>query len=92
MTMPPTPFEYQGREVAGCALALLFGSGATYRLVATRANGQPAFGVYMHDPHSKVMHALGLMVLALAGDRISSITRFDNSNLARFGLPRTLDA
>jgi RNA polymerase sigma-70 factor (ECF subfamily) len=32
------------------------------------------------------------MVLTLAGDRISALTRFDNSNLARFGLPRTLDA
>ncbi len=32
------------------------------------------------------------MVLALAGRQISAITRFDNSNLARFGLPRTLDA
>jgi RNA polymerase sigma-70 factor (ECF subfamily) len=33
----------------------------------------------------------GLIVLTLAGDRISAITRFnDNSVLARFGLPRTL--
>ena len=92
LTMPPVPFEYQGREVAGRALSLLFGQGLRYRLVATRANGQPAFGVYVHDPRSGVLRANGLMVLALAGRRISAITRFDNSNLARFGLPRTLDA
>jgi RNA polymerase sigma-70 factor (ECF subfamily) len=92
LTMPPAPFEYQGREVAGRALSLLFGRGLRYRLVATRANGQPAFGIYVHDPRSAVLHASGLMVLALSGRQVSAITRFDNSNLARFGLPRTLDA
>jgi RNA polymerase sigma-70 factor (ECF subfamily) len=30
------------------------------------------------------------MVLTLAGDKICNITRFDNSVLPRFGLPRTL--
>jgi RNA polymerase sigma-70 factor (TIGR02960 family) len=92
MTMPPAPFEYQGRQVAARALALLFGQGIRYRLVATRANGQPAFGIYVRDPNSAVLHANGLIVLALEGGRICSLTRFDNSNLARFGLPRTLDA
>jgi hypothetical protein len=92
LTMPPVPFEYQGREVAGRALSLLFGRGLRYRLVPTRANGQPAFGIYVHDPRSDVLRANGLMVIALAGRQVSAITRFDNSNLARFGLPRTLDA
>jgi RNA polymerase sigma-70 factor (TIGR02960 family) len=90
--MPPAPFEYQGREVALRGLSLLFGHGLRYRLVATRANGQPAFGLYVHDPRAGVLHAEGVMVLTLAGRRISAIDRFDNSNLARFGLPRTLDA
>jgi len=36
------------------------------------------------------MHANGLLVLTLAGSQISAMTRFDNSALARFGLPRTL--
>jgi RNA polymerase sigma-70 factor (ECF subfamily) len=31
-----------------------------------------------------------MLVLTLAGDQISAITRFDNSVLARFGLPRKL--
>jgi len=92
LTMPPVPFEYQGRDVAGRALSLLFGRGMRYRLVPTRANGQPAFGIYVNDPHSEVMHANGLMVLTLAGERISALARFDNSSLARFGLPRTLQA
>ena len=64
--------------------------GRTYRLVATRANGQPAFGAYVRDPHTTIAHAAGLLVLTLAGDRISALTRFDNSALPRFGLPRTL--
>jgi RNA polymerase sigma-70 factor (ECF subfamily) len=78
--------------VAARALTLLFGRGMRYRLIATRANGQPAFGIYVHDAHSDVVHASGLMVLTLAGGRISALTRFDNSSLARFGLPRTLEA
>jgi hypothetical protein len=30
------------------------------------------------------------MVLALAGEKVSALTWFDNSVLIRFGLPRTL--
>jgi RNA polymerase sigma-70 factor (ECF subfamily) len=92
LTMPPAPFEYQGRAVAARALSLVFGRGLRYRLVATRANGQPAFGLYVRDPRSEVLHANGLIVLTLAGRQVSMLTQFDNSNLARFGLPRTLDA
>jgi hypothetical protein len=60
------------------------------RLIATRANGQPGFGLYVRDPHAPVLHAIGLLVLTLAGDRICAMTRFDASVLAYFGLPRTL--
>ena len=57
--------------------------------MATRANGQPAFGVYVRYPRA-VGHANGLLLLTLAGSRISAMTRFDNSVLPRFGRPRTL--
>jgi hypothetical protein len=67
-----------------------FRQGRTYRLVATRANGQPAFGAYVRDPHVPVLHAMGLLVVTLAGERICVMTLFDKSVLARFGLPRTL--
>src|SRR5216683_1254987 len=91
LTMPPVPLEYQGRELAARFLAVTaFRQGRTYRLVATRANGQPAFGTYIRDPHARILHANGLLVLTLAGSRICVITRFDNSVLPRFGLPRTL--
>jgi hypothetical protein len=42
------------------------------------------------DRHAPVLHANGLIVLTLAGDQISTITRFDASVLPRFGLPRSL--
>jgi RNA polymerase sigma-70 factor, ECF subfamily len=90
LTMPPIPLEYRGRELAGRFFILAFRPGRRCRLVATRANGQPAFGVYLGDPHAPVLHANGLLVLTLAGDRISMITRFDTSVLPRFGLPRFL--
>ena len=46
------------------------------QLVPTRANGQPAFGYYLQDPHAAVERANGLIVLTLAGDKICAITRF----------------
>ena len=91
LAMPPVPLEYAGRELAAQFLtAVAFRQGRRYRLVATRANCQPAFGAYVRDPRAGISHANGLLVFTLAGNRISGITRFDNSVLARFGLPRTL--
>jgi RNA polymerase sigma-70 factor (TIGR02960 family) len=92
LSMPPVPLEYQGRDVAARALSVVFSQGQPLRLIATRANGQPAFGVYVSDPHAAVLHATGLMVATLSGRRISALTRFDTSALSRFGLPRTLPA
>jgi RNA polymerase sigma-70 factor (ECF subfamily) len=89
--MPPVPLEYQGRELAARFFtAVAFAADRTYRLVPARANGQPAFGIYLRDPRARVAHASGLLVINLAGHQISAITRFDNSSLAGFGLPRML--
>jgi RNA polymerase sigma-70 factor (TIGR02960 family) len=91
LRMPPVPLEYQGRELVGEFFATVaFRQGRQYRLVPTRANGQPAFAVYMRDSVNDVTRAFGLMVATLAGDRISVITRFDNSAITRFGFPRIL--
>lgn len=90
LTMPPLPFEYHGRESVAGFLAAVHPT-APYRLVPTRANGQPAFGCYLPDSAAPVVRANGLLVLTLDGDRISALTRFlDNSVIGRFGLPRTL--
>jgi RNA polymerase sigma-70 factor (TIGR02960 family) len=89
LSMPPLPLEYEGIDVARRFYATMIGSGRRFDLVPTRANGQPAFGSYLRAP-TGIRHGTGLLVLTLAGDRISSITRFDTSVLPRFGLPRSL--
>jgi RNA polymerase sigma-70 factor (TIGR02960 family) len=91
VAMPPLPLEYQGRELARrFHETVVFRQGRTYRLVATRANGQPAFGAYLRDAAGGPSHAIGLVAITLAGDRIAAITRFDTAVLPRFGLPRSL--
>jgi RNA polymerase sigma-70 factor (ECF subfamily) len=89
MSMPPMPFEYAGRAVVAHFCANLFGSGRRFDLVPTRANGQPAFGSYLRAP-TGIRQGVGLIVLALAGDRICALTRFEPSVLGWFGLPRSL--
>jgi RNA polymerase sigma-70 factor (ECF subfamily) len=93
LRMRPLPVEYRGRSAARHFLAVVAFPGGTpnYRLIATRANGQPAFGCYLRDPAAGVDHACGLVVLTVDGGHIAAIDRFvDNSMLPRFGLPRTL--
>jgi RNA polymerase sigma-70 factor (TIGR02960 family) len=91
VSAPLAPATYEGRPAAGRFLRSgVFRDGRTCRLIATRANGQPAFGLYVRDPVTGVAHAYGLLVLTLAGSRISALTGFDNSVLPLFGLPRTL--
>jgi RNA polymerase sigma-70 factor (TIGR02960 family) len=90
--MPPVPLEYQGKDLARRFFATVaFRQGRRYRLVRTRANGQPAFGVYLRDPVAHVARAFGIFVITLSGDRVSAITRFDNAVWARFALPRTVE-
>jgi RNA polymerase sigma-70 factor (ECF subfamily) len=93
VTMPPEPWEYHGAEAIARFLAdrVVGRGGRRVRLVPTRANGQPAFGHYLEDPHAPVGRFAGVLVLTLEGDRIAAITRFaDSGILDRFGLPRTL--
>jgi RNA polymerase sigma-70 factor (TIGR02960 family) len=92
LSMPPHPFEYRGRTVAAQGLGQLFAHGHRYQLIETRANGQPAFAVYRTDSHAAILHASGLLVITLAGPRVSAMTMFTPDTLARFGLPRTLPA
>ncbi len=88
-TMPPLPFEYEGREPVSRFFASIFGSGRQFDLVPTRANGQPALGAYVSDA-TGIRHGVGLFALTLSGDRICAMTRFENGVLQWFGLPRSL--
>jgi RNA polymerase sigma-70 factor (ECF subfamily) len=92
LTMPPLPHAYQGRDPIN---AFLRGAEARrvapLRLVATRANTQPAFGCYLAVPGTGVARAYSLFVLTLEGAQVSAITWFaDSSVFPHFGLPRTL--
>ena len=90
LTMPPAPLEYQGRDrIARFLNEIAFRNGRTYRLVPARANGQLAFGAYLHAPKPGDEQANGLLVLTLSGDRIQAMTRFTSGVFPRFGLPPT---
>jgi RNA polymerase sigma-70 factor (ECF subfamily) len=89
VSMPPMPFEYEGRDLVSQFCAGIFGAGRRFDLVPTRANGQPAFGAYLRTP-TGIRHGTGVYVLTLAGGRICAMTRFDNGVLPSFGLPRSL--
>jgi len=93
MTMPPEAAEYVGPEAIGHFLSTVPAAGSLerFRLVPTRANGQPAFGCYLKDPHTPIAHAYGLMVLTLRGGGVAGLAGFaDTRVFASFGLPRTL--
>ena len=92
LTMPPQPFEYQGHAaIAGFLHDRAALRGRPLRLVATRANGQPAFGCYLPDAEGAIAHPYGLIALTLAGDRVAAITWFGDSRVfGHLGLPRTL--
>ncbi|WP_067901269.1 sigma-70 family RNA polymerase sigma factor [Nocardia vaccinii] len=88
ISMPPIPLEYHGRDHAYRFYTSIIDKGRMYHFLPTRANGQLAFGAYLST--DGIRHASGLIVLTLSGDRISAITRFENSVLPQFGLPRSL--
>lgn len=92
LTMPPQPFEYQGRAAISAFLHYRARIQRTpLRVLATRANTQPAFGCYVPLPQTGIARAYGLLVLTLRGSEISALTWFsDTSVFPYFGLPRTL--
>ena len=91
LTMPPEPYEYQGPAVIGAFLRDRTDRRGTPLLVPTRANTQPAFGCYFPSPQTEVARPSAMLVLTLAGDRISAITWFGGSSVfPHFGLPRIL--
>ena len=91
LTMPPEPYEYQGRDAIGAFLRDRTFRRGTPLLVPTRANTQPAFGVYFPSPPTEIARPYALLVLTLEGEQISAIIRFGgNSFFPHFGLPRIL--
>jgi len=95
-SMPPIPSWYQGRENIGDLIGkTIFGGQANgrWRLLPTRANGQPGFGLYKLNEGTKNYDGYGIQVLTFDGDQIVDITTFRNPTLMGFfQLPSTLNA
>lgn len=92
--MPPFTGWYQTPEVIGRLIASQCPAKVSgdMRLVPSRANGQPAFGLYMRADNGEY-RAFHLQVLHLAGPAVDHVVAFfDTSLFARFGLPATLPA
>jgi RNA polymerase sigma-70 factor (ECF subfamily) len=89
--MPPLP-----RWFAGIATIRQFVDthvlhpGNSWRVVPTRANGQPAVATYLRDNGTGPHRAHGITVLTVRGMRISRMVSFlDPGLLGVFGLPPT---
>ena len=91
LTMPPAPTWFQGRDAVAAFLARVpLARRTRRRLVPTRANGQPAFGVYRWERNAFAPSEL--IVLTLDGDRIAEITAFLSAeSFERLGLPDVLE-
>lgn len=93
LTMPPYPHAYMGLEPIERFLeaSAVWREGRHFRLAATRANTQPAFGCYLQTPASSAAQPAVLLVLTLGGGRVTALTRFmDASLFPYFDLPPTL--
>jgi len=87
LEMPPIPTWFTGRRaVVGFLGARVLRRPGQWRLVPTRANGQPAAVEYAraadgsYQPH-------GVVVLTLRGDRIARITAFNDPSLVAVFAP-----
>ena len=89
LTMPPESTRIVGAEEIGEFFRTVPAGGFLdrIRLVPTRSNGQPAVAAYM-VAEDGMYRAYGVMVLALDGDAITSITGFAGypALVPRFGL------
>jgi len=91
-TMPPIPAWVQGRAAIATLLATsIFTPGRHWRLRPTRANGSPAFGLYVWEAETHVYQLAGLLVLDVVGEQIGNTVAFlDLSCLSSFALPSRL--
>jgi RNA polymerase sigma-70 factor (ECF subfamily) len=93
LEMPPIPTWFTGRAtVAGFFAANVLGPPGTWRMVPTRANGQPAVAAYQRAADGRY-HGHVLQVLSVLGEHVSRIVAFMQPDLLpTFGLPAVLDS
>ena len=96
MTMPPYPFWFHGRaDIQAFLDGYLFKSANPFHLhlIATHANGAPAFAVYQLGQDG-VYRTAGLHVLSLQDGYVGEIDDFISNNdrlFSQLGLPLSLD-
>jgi RNA polymerase sigma-70 factor, ECF subfamily len=93
LAMPPLPMWVQGRMDIATLLELrIFTPDKQWRLLPTRANGCPAFGLYRREAGEDEYQLSSLWVLEVEGEQIGSIVVFlDVASLTAFGLPPILE-
>ena len=91
--MPPFTSWFRGAENIGWLIGHECPGGAhDMPMLRTRANGQPAYGLYMRTPGGDFA-PFQLQVLELDGERVKHVTAFfDQALFATFGLPPRLPA
>ena len=91
--MPPFTGWYVGAATIGQLIATACPGGSyDMPMLATYANGQPAFGLYMRTPAGPFV-PFQLQVLELDGDRVKHVHAFFDATLfPRCGLPAELPA
>jgi hypothetical protein len=95
LSMPPAPHLYHGLDAIRSFLQASFEFRRERRvyLLPGRANNQPAFASYLTDRDEPIARPAGLLVLTLADERITAITRFHLNDLyPPLGFPAQLSA
>ena len=91
--MPPYPAWFQGRTAVLAALAAGWDPAAPdyvgqFRMVPTRANGQPAVAAYVRAGPDPAYRAFAIGVLRVRAGRITEIIAFHDPGLfPAFDLP-----
>jgi RNA polymerase sigma-70 factor, ECF subfamily len=92
--MPPWSEWYQGREVIGRFFGTVWKHYGRFRLLPTRANGQPAFILYTRADGEREWRAHSVQVLGIDREGIFNLTVFMRhlapALVPAFGLPLTL--
>ena len=89
-TMPPWRQWFRGREPIGAFMAWVRdpGRGRHARLIATSANGQPAFGYYRTEPGGSLAMPFAIQVLDIRPTGIGTVVNFVDATLfPLFDLP-----
>jgi RNA polymerase sigma-70 factor (ECF subfamily) len=95
-SMPPIPAWYRGREtIRALMLRTVFStpSQRRWRLLPTRANRQPAFGLYLRADTPACYSAYGIQLVTLHDGLIADVLTFrDPSLFPYFNLPMTISS